>query len=259
MATDDRRDFIHAAGASGFVMIPLAVLRDVDLSVGARLLYGELLFRAWRADVLHEDDPPPLEALVASLGIGLTATKGYVRELRAKGLVETRRRGRGLPNAYVVHDPRTADSVSLEGRIPSPRETDSAAPTRARGKAKDLEKRERARNPYFDALVAVFGEPSTRSEASAYGKLAAEVRDAFESAAGSSFARSALTDPAFMQTFALDEVRRRAEALRRAWGADKVTPHSLVKHWTHAGRLASSDFRGVQAAPVSPDDPDYGV
>lgn len=236
--------------------MPLEVLHDVGLSAGARLVYLDLLFRAWKAETFRDDDPPPLDALAAGLGFGLTATKTYVRELRDRGLVDSIRRGRGLPNSLVIHDVRGSESVSLEGRNPTARKPESDSLTRARDSSPKKEEREatsRKRNPYFDALVDSFGAPSTRSEASLYAKRARELEEAF-------VGNVPLDAPAALAVHVLEVVRKRVAALRRAWGADKVTVNSIVSNWTHAGNLvAGTTERGPRARGVDPSDPDYGV
>lgn len=69
----------------------------------------------------------------------------------------------------------------------------------------------RARNPYWDALVAVFGEPKLATERSVFGKYRRELEEAG-------------VDPA--------EVAIRARRYRSRWPGASLTVHALVVHWS---------------------------
>lgn len=106
--------FSHESPVSqaGFTMIPNAVVLRGDLSLAARLLYGYLKHLAWRNHT--EGIDPPLETLMADLGVGKKVVIAALKELTETGLVRSVRRGQGRTNVYVVVDPGPP-SEPLEG------------------------------------------------------------------------------------------------------------------------------------------------
>jgi hypothetical protein len=96
-------------------MIPNAIMLRVDLSCGAKIVYGYLKHLAWRD--ASEEVVTTREVIQRDLGIGKNQVTAYIQELTLEPaeegdleddsprLVEARRQGRGLPNIYVINDP----------------------------------------------------------------------------------------------------------------------------------------------------------
>lgn len=115
---------------AGFTMIPNVVVLDERLSLGAKMTYGYLKHLAWSTK--SDSVESALVTLCRDLAISENTARAYLRELSDLGLVETKRRGLGLPNLYVVHEPEceiepqelrhgdadTADQETRDLRIP---------------------------------------------------------------------------------------------------------------------------------------------
>jgi biotin operon repressor len=70
----------------------VAVMRDPQLSVGARLLYWEL--SQWVSEDLRACFPPQ-HTLVSTLGVSRASIIRWTQELQDSGLVAVKRIGRG--------------------------------------------------------------------------------------------------------------------------------------------------------------------
>lgn len=81
----------------GFVQVPVAVLQDPDLSAGAKLAYGGLLWYAWRG---HRY--PGQAAMGAEFGMSERSVRTYLGELVNSGYLGVERQGQGFPNTYTV-------------------------------------------------------------------------------------------------------------------------------------------------------------
>jgi len=86
--------------AAGFVQPPMVVLRDPDLSAGAKVAYGALLWYAWRGA-----DYPGQTAVAEEFGMSERSIRTYLGELSNRGYVEVQRPGLGQPNTYVLLSP----------------------------------------------------------------------------------------------------------------------------------------------------------
>ena len=84
--------------ADGFTQVPNFLLRNADLSMGAKLTYAMFLSYAWN----NERCFPGQETLAADIGVARQTVNDFIRELRQKGLIEVQRRGLGKTNLYKV-------------------------------------------------------------------------------------------------------------------------------------------------------------
>lgn len=91
--------FSSSAHARGFTAAWNEVIFDEALSLPARMLYLHLSHYGW------SEAEPDQDEIAGPLGLKTRQLREYVRELEDAGLVESRRRGRGLPNRYVVRSP----------------------------------------------------------------------------------------------------------------------------------------------------------
>lgn len=86
--------------AAGFVQVPMLVLRDPDLSTGAKVAYGALLWYAWRGG-----DYPGQAAMAEQFGMSERSVRSYLSELEKCQYVDVQRPGLGKPNNYIVLSP----------------------------------------------------------------------------------------------------------------------------------------------------------
>ena len=84
----------------GFTQIPNYVLRDEQLSFGARLTYAMLLSYAWQAGSCF----PGQGRLAQDLGVSRRSASAFLRELRGANYVDWKRRGLGKTNIYRILD-----------------------------------------------------------------------------------------------------------------------------------------------------------
>ena len=83
--------------AEGFVQVPVVVVFDPDLTAGAKMMYGALLWYAWRFDGV-----PAQAVIAAQLGGGERTIRRHLADLEATGYIATERLGLGRPNQYVI-------------------------------------------------------------------------------------------------------------------------------------------------------------
>ena len=84
----------------GFTQIPDVVLRNSDLSFGAKTIYGLLLSYAWHNNQVF----PGQETLAKHAGTGRKTVNKYIQELVIKELVSVKRRGLGKTAIYTLHE-----------------------------------------------------------------------------------------------------------------------------------------------------------
>ena len=82
----------------GFTQLPNFVLKNADLSLGAKITYAMFLHYAWHNDHCF----PGQDRLADDMGMSRTRVNEYVKELEAGGLVEIHRRGQGKTNLYKI-------------------------------------------------------------------------------------------------------------------------------------------------------------
>ena len=80
----------------GFTQVPNFILRNNNISVGARLTYSMFLSYAWNNDYCF----PGQEKLAQDMGVAKRSVITYLQELEKNGLLEVRRRGLGKTNLY---------------------------------------------------------------------------------------------------------------------------------------------------------------
>ena len=83
----------------GFTQLPNFILRNPELSPGAKTTYSLFLSYAWHNDLCF----PGQETLAQSLGMSIGSVNSYVKELETNGLIEITRRGQGKTNLYTIN------------------------------------------------------------------------------------------------------------------------------------------------------------
>ena len=83
----------------GFTQLPNFILRNPDLSIGAKTTYALFLSFAWHNNLCF----PGQETLAKALGMSVGSVNAFVKELEACGLIEITRRGQGKTNLYTIN------------------------------------------------------------------------------------------------------------------------------------------------------------
>ena len=83
----------------GFTQVPNFILRDGELSLGAKVTYSMFLSYAWHNDSCF----PGQERLAEDMGMSRSRVTEFISELERSGLIEIQRRGQGKTNLYTLH------------------------------------------------------------------------------------------------------------------------------------------------------------
>ena len=83
----------------GFTQVPNFILRDPNLSVGAKIAYAMFLSYAWNNDECF----PGQERLANDVGMSRSRVTEFIGELQRNGLIKIERRGMGRTNLYTVN------------------------------------------------------------------------------------------------------------------------------------------------------------
>ena len=84
---------------SGFTQVPNFILKNGELSVGAKVTYAMFLSYAWHNDSCF----PGQDRLAEDMGMSRSRVTEFVGELERSGLISIQRRGQGKTNIYTVH------------------------------------------------------------------------------------------------------------------------------------------------------------
>jgi hypothetical protein len=87
---------------AGFAAFPYAVLKDRQLSVGARLTYGFLLMYGWQEGSCFAGQ----KKMAADMGVSDRQLQRYLYELRDTGYIAIERRDKRYNNTYIIVDKR---------------------------------------------------------------------------------------------------------------------------------------------------------
>src|SRR5258707_6135051 len=85
---------------SGFAAFPYLVMRDIRLSIGARLTYAYLLMYAWQDGSCF----PGQETLALEMGISRAQVQRFLYELRDTGWIAIERKDKRYNNTYIILD-----------------------------------------------------------------------------------------------------------------------------------------------------------
>ncbi len=92
-------DTVDPVLSHGFTQVPNFILKNPDLSVGAKVTYAMFLSYAWH----NESCFPGQERLAEDMGMSRTRVTEFIGELERGGLISIHRRGLGKTNIYSVH------------------------------------------------------------------------------------------------------------------------------------------------------------
>ena len=83
----------------GFTQLPNFILRNPDISIGAKITYALFLSFAWHNNLCF----PGQDTLAKAMGMSTGSINAFVKELEAVGLIEIERRGQGKTNIYTIN------------------------------------------------------------------------------------------------------------------------------------------------------------
>ena len=83
----------------GFTQVPNFILKDPNLSVGAKVTYAMFLSYAWH----NESCFPGQARLAEDMGVTRPRVTQLISELQSAGLLSVQRRGQGKTNIYTIH------------------------------------------------------------------------------------------------------------------------------------------------------------
>lgn len=83
----------------GFTQIPNFILKDENISIGAKVVYAMLLSYYWHDGRVF----PGQNTLAGHLGMSVGRVNDFIKELEAIGLIDIKRLGQGRTNRYLLH------------------------------------------------------------------------------------------------------------------------------------------------------------
>ena len=83
----------------GFTQLPNFILRNPDISIGAKTTYSLFLSYAWHNNLCF----PGQDTLAKALGMSIGSVNAFIKELERCGLIEITRRGQGKINLYTIN------------------------------------------------------------------------------------------------------------------------------------------------------------
>jgi biotin operon repressor len=92
-------EYFDPVSRGGFTQVPNFILRNEDLSIGAKLTYAMFLSYAWHNDSCF----PGQDRLAKDMGLSRVRITQLIAELEEFGLVDIQRRGQGRTNIYTIH------------------------------------------------------------------------------------------------------------------------------------------------------------
>jgi hypothetical protein len=94
-------DTINTVLANGFTQVPNFILKNPEISVGAKVAYAMFLSYAWHNDSCF----PGQDRLAEDMGLVRSRVTQLITELDKAGLISIQRRGQGKTNLYTIHFP----------------------------------------------------------------------------------------------------------------------------------------------------------
>jgi hypothetical protein len=104
----------------GFTQVPNFILKESNLSIGAKLAYAMFLSYLWHNDSCF----PGQERLATDMGMSRSRVTEFVTELEKGGFITIQRRGQGKTNIYSLRF-----AVKTAGDKSSKRLSDVGRPT----------------------------------------------------------------------------------------------------------------------------------
>ena len=83
----------------GFTQVPNFILKNPDISIGAKTTYALFLSYAWHNNLCF----PGQDTLAKAIGMSIGSVNAFIKELQASGLIDITRRGQGKTNLYTIN------------------------------------------------------------------------------------------------------------------------------------------------------------
>ena len=83
----------------GFTQLPNFILKNPEISIGAKTTYALFLSYAWHNHFCF----PGQARLAKDIGMSIGSVNAFIKELEACGLIEITRRGQGKTNNYTIN------------------------------------------------------------------------------------------------------------------------------------------------------------
>ena len=96
----DRVVFENELMKGGFAAFPYRIMKNTDLSIGARFTYAFLLMYGWQEGSSHTRQIK----MADDMGVSERQMQRYLYELRDKGFIRIDRKDKRLRNTYVILD-----------------------------------------------------------------------------------------------------------------------------------------------------------
>ena len=109
-------DTINPVLQGGFTQVPNFILKNPEISLGARLTYAMFLSYAWH----NESCFPGQDRLADDMGMSRSRVTEFVGELEQAGLISIQRRGQGKTNLYIIHFPVKSTGDSAQAPVDKP-------------------------------------------------------------------------------------------------------------------------------------------
>lgn len=90
---------VDAVSSQGFTQVPNFILKNPNISLGAKVTYAMLISYGWHNDFCF----PGQDRLAADMGMSRSRTTEFVTELEGAQLITIQRRGQGKTNIYTIH------------------------------------------------------------------------------------------------------------------------------------------------------------
>jgi hypothetical protein len=91
-------DTLDPVARGGFTQVPNFILKNPNLSVGAKVVYAMFLSYAWHNDSCF----PGQERMAEDMGMSVSRVNEFIKTLEAAGFIEIVRRGQGKTNLYRI-------------------------------------------------------------------------------------------------------------------------------------------------------------
>jgi hypothetical protein len=83
----------------GFTQVSNFILKDPNISIGAKTTYALFLSYAWHNQFCF----PGQARLAKDMGMGIASVNRFIKELQSCALIEITRRGQGRTNLYTIN------------------------------------------------------------------------------------------------------------------------------------------------------------
>ena len=91
-------DTLDPVARGGFTQVPNFILKNPDLSVGAKVVYAMFLSYAWHNDSCF----PGQQRMAEDMGMSVSRVNEFIKTLESAGFIEILRRGQGKTNVYTI-------------------------------------------------------------------------------------------------------------------------------------------------------------